>query len=564
MFIKQLIIENGDKIIRNIEFHKWINLIIDSTSKENQKESWNNIWKTTVIRLIDFCLWSDWKNIYSDTEFNTWEESKIEKFLKDNDILITLTLIEDIDNELSNKITIKRNFKSYKSKISEINWEQFTDNNKFNSRLLELIFDPNSNKPTFRQIISKNIRDEKNKLINTLKVLHSTTTSETYESLYLFWLWIDIPDDKIILQAQKNIEEWFQKRLRKNGTLENIEQSIVVIDRKIKKIEKEKEFLNLDPLYKEELDNLNKIKLKINSISSEISRLEIQISLIKESETELKQEILDLDLKKIHLLYSKANSFIPNLQKSFEDVYKFHNNMVNERLNFITDELPYLEKQYFDFNKELNNLIINETDISENIRRKWVMENQENLIIELTKLYEQKGALEKQKDFWTESNQKLIKINNDIDIINESIQWKDEFIKKRIEKFNEFFSDVSYELYWESFILSSSRNERALELNITNLLWNLWTGKKKWQITAFDLAYIQFCDFLNIRCLHFILYDQIENIHWNQIYSILTRLVNKVNCQYIAPVLRDKLPDNINISDYEILELSENNKLFKI
>lgn len=564
MFIKQLIIENGDKIIRNIEFHKWINLIIDSTSKENQKESWNNIWKTTVIRLIDFCLWSDWKNIYSDTEFNTWEESKIEKFLKDNDILVTLTLIEDINNELSNKITIKRNFKSYKNKISEINWEQFTDNNKFNSKLLELIFDPNSSKPTFRQIISKNIRDEKNKLINTLKVLHSTTTLETYESLYLFWLWIDIPDDKIILQAQKKIEEWLQKRLRKNGTLENIEQSIFVIDRKIKKIEKEKEFLNVDPLYKEELDNLNKIKLKINSISSEISRLEIQISLIRESETELKQEILDLDLKKIHLLYSKASSFIPNLQKSFEDVYEFHNNMVNERLNFITDELPFLEKQYFDFNKELNSLILKETEISENIRRKWVMENQENLIIELTKLYEQKGALEKQKDFWNESNNKLIKINNEIDIINDSIQWKDEFIKKRIEKFNEFFSDISYELYWESFVLSPSRNERALELNITNLLWNLWTGKKKWQITAFDLAYIQFCDFLNIRCLHFVLYDQIENIHWNQIYSILTKLVNKVNCQYIAPVLRDKLPDNINISDYEILELSENNKLFKI
>jgi len=83
-------------------------------------------------------------------------------------------------------------------------------------------------------------------------------------------------------------------------------------------------------------------------------------------------------------------------------------------------------------------------------------------------------------------------------------------------------------------------------------------------MAAFDLAYIQFADYMGIDCLHFVLQDQIENIHDNQINSILTDFVEKKNCQYILPVLRDKLPNNIDIPRFEVLSLSQDQKLFKI
>ena len=93
---------------------------------------------------------------------------------------------------------------------------------------------------------------------------------------------------------------------------------------------------------------------------------------------------------------------------------------------------------------------------------------------------------------------------------------------------------------------------------------NLGTGKKKGEIVAFDFAYIQFADSLKINCLHFILHDQIENIHSNQISSILTEIVKEVNCQYIIPVLRDKLPSDIDIGCLKVITLSQSDKLFKI
>ena len=56
MFLKRLDIQNNDSIIRSINFHKGINLIIDETQTSDKKESGNNVGKTTVLRLIDFCL----------------------------------------------------------------------------------------------------------------------------------------------------------------------------------------------------------------------------------------------------------------------------------------------------------------------------------------------------------------------------------------------------------------------------------------------------------------------------------------------------------------------------
>ena len=83
-------------------------------------------------------------------------------------------------------------------------------------------------------------------------------------------------------------------------------------------------------------------------------------------------------------------------------------------------------------------------------------------------------------------------------------------------------------------------------------------------MASFDLAYIKFADSIDLPCLHFVLQDQIENVHSNQITNLLTEIVSEVNCQYVLPVLRDKLPKDIDIASMEILSLSQDRKLFKI
>ncbi|MEQ3662392.1 MAG: DUF2326 domain-containing protein, partial [Flavobacterium sp.] len=169
MFLDSLIVKNGDEIIREVPFHKGVNLIVDYTAPNSKKtDSGNSVGKTTVLRLIDFCLDGKANNLYSDPEFKD-SNDKIKNFLTQNNINITLNLIKDIQDPKSKKISICRNFLPRAKKIQTINGEKCS-NDEFSSKLKSLIFKTTSEKPTFKQLKSKNIRDEKNKLVNTIRV----------------------------------------------------------------------------------------------------------------------------------------------------------------------------------------------------------------------------------------------------------------------------------------------------------------------------------------------------------------------------------------------------------
>jgi len=141
---------------------------------------------------------------------------------------------------------------------------------------------------------------------------------------------------------------------------------------------------------------------------------------------------------------------------------------------------------------------------------------------------------------------------------------KDDLIQERIAEFNVFFSDISSRLDGVHSMLSADNPDGIYKFTIGNIEGNPGTGGKKSQMASFDLAYIKFADSIDLPCLHFILQDQIENVHSNQITNLLTEIVSEVNCQYVLPVLRDKLPKDIDISSMEILSLSQASKLFKI
>ena len=566
MFLKTLKIENNGLIIREIPFYKGINLIVDETITKDRKESGNNVGKTTVLRLIDYCLGSDGKNIYKDTEFKSKSNTQIERFLKENNVIISLTLKEDLENAFSKEIVIRKNFLSRNKKIQEINGENYINNTVFYSKLKELIFNSLQKKPTFKQIVSKNIRDEKNKLLNTLKVLHPTTKQEEYESLYLFWLGINLADSdrKQKILAQKKVEENLQNRLHKESNLSQIEQSLIIINGNIDELTAKKNSFNVNENYEEELFSLNQIKSEINKLSTELSGLEFRKELIVESKNDLEKEFSGIDSQQIKNLYAEAKLLIPNIQRSFEDTLNFHNQMIDEKIKYITQELPELEAKINTKKRELNGCLSQEQTLTNRLRKTGVLDELQQIISDLNQAFEKKGNLEEQKRLWNSTLKKLNEIEGELQKINEGIEFKAELIQQRTTEFNKYFSNISYRLYGEQFVLSSDKNAKGYELNISSLDGNLGTGKKKGQIAAFDLAYIQFADALNIDCLHFILHDQIENIHDNQITNLLTEIVGEVNCQYVLPVLRDKLPKKIEVEQYVILTLSQSEKLFKI
>ncbi len=577
MFLKTLRIENNNSLIREIIFHKGINLIIDETkaidkANSDNTESGNNVGKTTILRLIDYCFGSDGKNIYKDPEFNNKNNSVIENFLKNNNIIVSLILKEDLEDASSKEILIRRNFLARTEKLQEINGENYNGepSKEFCPKLKELIFNSKQSKPTIRQIVSKNIRDEKNKLTNTIRTLHPIASNAEYEALYLFWLGIELDsiEKKQNLYSDQRVEEKLQTRLKQESNSSEIEQYLIIIERNIKDLTARKNSFNLNESFKDDLDCLNRAKSEINKLSTELGSLEFRKDLITQSEDDLKKEFSKIDNQQIKSLYKEAKSLIPNLQRSFEDTVNFHNQMISEKIKYITQELPELDAKIITIKRKLGEFLATEKQLTEKLRKIGIEEDFQQSIIELNKAYEQKGHLEEQKSLWQISNGKLKDIRDEISKIDKIINSKDGFIKERITEFNKYFSQISSKLYGEQFALIIPDEVDGKisyhNLSISSGIGNPGTGKKKGQIAAFDLAYIQFADAMKINCLHFILHDQIETVHDNQISNLLTEIVGGINCQYVLTVLRDKLPKDIDIDQYKILSLSQSKKLFKI
>lgn len=63
--------------------------------------------------------------------------------------------------------------------------------------------------------------------------------------------------------------------------------------------------------------------------------------------------------------------------------------------------------------------------------------------------------------------------------------------------------------------------------------------------------------------MHFLLNDKKELMHGNQLIKI-AKLVNAKGIQFVASILKDKLPEELNRDEYVILKLSQSDKFFRI
>ena len=121
MFIKRLIIFNTTTVFRDIQFTSGLNLIIDDTPIEDTRITGNNVGKTTVLKLIDFCLGAQGNIIYSDTENKKEIYDIVKDFLINEKVEIKLVLAENLDNPESRQLEIHRNFLTRKNAIRKIN-----------------------------------------------------------------------------------------------------------------------------------------------------------------------------------------------------------------------------------------------------------------------------------------------------------------------------------------------------------------------------------------------------------------------------------------------------------
>ena len=566
MFIKSLKIIQENKVIREIKFHKGLNLIVDDSVNQI---TGNGVGKTTVLKLIDFCLGTKPKIIYTDNETRNQEYKLVKDYLFENKILISLILTSDFDME-SKDIIIERNFLQRKELIRTINGNHFTED-EFELELGKMLFpEHNLKKPTLRQIISHNIRYKDERINNTLKTLNNYTSDAEYETLYLFLFGCAYTKGKKKQEILLNIkqEESYRSRLEKNQTKNAYETALALIDKDIEKLNKKKSNFNLNENFEQDLNKLNEVKYQINKLSLSIGKLNIRKDLIKETEAELKNSKSNIDLRQLEIIYQQATNKISTIQKSFSDLVAFHNTMIEEKVKFITKELPAVEKSISDNNISLKKLLEDEKRLTTAISKTDSFDELEKIIAQLTEKFRKKGEFENIIQILNEVESNLKNFNKQLQEIDNEL-FSESFentVKTQLNKFNMHFASISQELYGEQYavkydIITNNKGQKLYKFSSFNA--NMSTGKKQGEISCFDLAYTLFADEENIPCLHFLLNDKKELMDDKQLVKI-AEFVSKNNIQFVASILKDKLPDEINKESYFAVKLSQNDKLFKI
>lgn len=573
MFIDSLVISDKTATIRELNFRQGLNLIIDDTpSSDDRTITGNNVGKTTILKLINFCLGGEGKDIYTDEENKGKRYEEIKAFLEDNEVLITLTLVSSSKEFSTRKsVVIERNFLNGKKNIRRINGKQI-QKKEFEKTLCSTLFPNNENdKPTFRQIISHNIRYHDDSLNKTLKTLSPYTSDVEYESLYLYLLGcgVDSGARKQILTNEIKQEHSYMDRLQKKEKRNSYEVALNLINDEIQDLNRKKNSLNINEDFERDLDDLNEIRYKINRKSSSITRLELRRDMINEAKNEMEKEISVIDMDQLEMLYKEAKAFVPSLQKSFEDLVNYHNRMIVEKISFIARDLPAIEE---DISKEktiLRGLLDDEVKLSAKIKKSDSFEDLEKIISQLNEKYRMKGEYEGILEKIDEAEASLKSLEEELRGIDEYL-YSDDFqkrLKQQINKFNKHFASVSNELYGERYALTYNieKNKRTGKpvYVFSTFNSNMSSGKKQGEILCFDLAYTLFADDESLPCLHFLLNDKKELMHGNQLTKI-SEFIEYKNVQLIISILKDKLPREVINRANIVVELSQNDKLFRI
>ena len=443
---------------------------------------------------------------------------------------------------------------------------------EFGVELKKLIFGLNEPRPTFRQLIPKFVRLENTAEDSMIKFLPMMTSNDVYDTIYCFLF--QIYSDKLVNQKSEIIEKLSEcqktvQALEKSKSITSLsvlKQSLEIINSDLDDLYNKRRKLSYMDIYRDELDTKRKLTLRINDIQEKMELLEFEIDNIEKSILKLSEEKRDIDFDTLSAIYDEAKSYIPELQKNFEDMVNFHNTMIQNRIDFIQQQLKSKHELLEQYSQQLGGILEEKEKVTIEALDEGLLDELNMLNKKIEELSLKKGEI--QQSIYLIEEQEQIRQNLNEELFTVEKQMEGEGIEEKIKRFNQIFSDYCDKLYGEKYLLAYNDNwkeEKKFPVSIASLGGKIGTGKKKAVIVAYDLAYMQYSVEVGMKVPQFVIHDKMENTHINQIKTIF-EICNKIEGQYIIPILRERIDkvDQQYIERSKVLELSSSDKFFRI
>lgn len=566
MQLEQLTIKRGSEVVRTIQFKRGLNLILDKPTSQ-KIQSGNNLGKTTVLRLIDFCLGSDGDDIWQDSEFKKSINQDIYDFLHGAmPVTVELTLE---NGRGKGRHVLMRSFNAKKRDPNAFKTDEESHKNisEYRAAVRGILFSAGGTKPTLRQLAPKFVRSSPQVMGKTLKFLGDYGSETDYEALHLFlfgFFAVDVLEDRPRLQAQRKKLERDLQALTRTRNEGEIEQLLMHLQRDIQELSLSSQARSEVPEIAAHADRVSAIRSRAANLSASLGQVEAEVNAIHLAITELQNEYADIDRQTIERIYKEAQRYIPKLQHDWNELTDFIQNLRGRKERFLQAQTTDLEERAKALRAELEALQAKEkTEIGALMKSRafnQALEVRADLQDKLKRL----GSLEQDLADIRDLKSQISGVESRLAATKEQIEQGKTKLRENVAIFNRFFSKLSKELYGEEYLLHFDETERgSIAFRLSSVGSNVGSGKKMSQTAAFDLAYIEFLRATRIPFPTFVCHDGLESIHGNQL-AVLLSIAAALNGQLVVATLRDKLPvmPKTFIAENTVLELSQDDKLF--
>jgi len=569
MRLVSLTIKRANQVLREVAFKDGLNLILDKRAISG-KQSGNNVGKTTVLRLIDFCLGSDGDEIWQDSEFKGSINQDVFDLLHGTPAVFVSLNTSD---KLRGTHSFRRSFKVKGRKdtgllfIDDVPQDSIT---AYRDEVKNILFGTRARKPSLRQLAPKFVRSSTAVMSKTLKFLGSFGSDLDYEAVHLFlfgFFNVGVLEERAALNDKRAVvarDLLGASRQRKEG---EIEQLLLHLRREIEEAQLVIEVRGEVPEIAAAANSVSEIRTQASAMGSALGRIEGEIASINLAIASLKHDYDNIDYVAVKSIYSEAGKYHEKLQHDWEDLSNFVANLRGRKERFLQQQLDELNEKAATAHQALAHLQVQEEDLVTALRQTRAFEIALEARADLHEKLKQVGGLEESLNAIQSLRASLDDIDSKLEVTRKTIEDGKEQLTHRVSLFNEFFSALSKELYGEQYLLTFDESPKngSIVFSLTSVGANVGAGKKVSQTAAFDIAYIKFLHAAGINFPTFVCHDGVEAVHGNQLSELLMA-ANALDGQLVLSALRDKLPgiSATFLEENTILELSQDDKLFGV
>ena len=462
----------NDPLFKTVKFKEGFNVVLaDRTSESSQKDSRNGLGKTTLIKIIDFCLGS------SFTKDHPLKQKEVENWTFSLDLTFDgkdVTVSRNTSDYL--KIYVEGDFSSWPIKPQKNVDGDFLKIKDWNIILGELMFGLSSNiieqsySPTFRSLISYHVRSSKGAFITPFEQYSKQKIWDVQvNNAYLLGLNWEYASQFQRLKDNKNTLDKLKKAAKQGllsgyiGTLGELEAEKIGVNEKVDKYKTDLTSFKVHPQYSDIEKEANSLTKNIHKI---VNKRIINNQLLTAYERSISEE-KDISTKKVENIYQEAGLFFPdNLKAKLNDLVEFHEQVITNRSSYLETEIKKIKREIESQSNKVSSLSKKRAEILEILQKHGALEEYNKLQTKLTvleqKLNEINGRIKNLKTF--EKGLSDYKINKEElrQKTRRDFDEREESVKKALSIFNK----NSEYLYSEPGLLSIDITDTGYKYNV--------------------------------------------------------------------------------------------------